>query len=270
MKTRKIKRKVIDKEYKSKYTGFKNYNSKILFQFFISKISHKNRRKYFIVRKEEWNYKIMNQDLICNRNYVLKKVLSNENYTNILKDFIQSILNIDIQKIKMNTYIDTLEKYIPAYHKMGVVDVRVTTKNEEEFNIGIQFINGKHIQKKIALYYLFVHTNQIYYEDHRNTAKTITINILDFTYYQNLEYHRKEILNKFKSIDFSEERAETHILELPKFKVNNENEMSKKEQWIAFFKGVDISTMEKIKEENIYIKYLDELVKEYWKKEKIE
>ena len=52
--------------------------------------------------------------------------------------------------------------------------------------------------------------------------------------------------------------------------MNNENEMSKKEQWIAFFKGVDISTMEKIKEENIYIKYLDELVKEYWKKEKIE
>ena len=84
------------------------------------------------------------------------------------------------------------------------------------------------------------------------------------------EIEGKEILNKFKSIDFSEERVETHILELPKFKVNNENEMSKKEQWIAFFKGVDISTMEKIKEENIYIKYLDELVKEYWKKEKIE
>ena len=27
--------------------------------------------------------------------------------------------------------------------------------------------------------------------------------------------------------------------------------------------------IEKIKEENIYIKYLDELVKEYWRKEKI-
>ena len=212
----------------------------------------------------------MNHELICNRNYVLSKILSNSNYTNIIKDLLQSILEIEIKDIKINSYINVLEKYIPTYETMGVVDVRVITKKEEELNIGIQFIDGKHIQKKIALYYLFVHTNQIYYEDHRNTAKTITINILDFTYYQNLEYHRKEILNKFKSIDFSEERAETHILELPKFKVNNENEMSKKEQWIAFFKGVDISTMEKIKEENIYIKYLDELVKEYWKKEKIE
>ena len=51
MKTRKIKRKVIDKEYKSKYTGFKNYNSKILFQFFISKISHKKQKKIFYSTK---------------------------------------------------------------------------------------------------------------------------------------------------------------------------------------------------------------------------
>ena len=211
----------------------------------------------------------MNQELVCNRNYVLKKVLSNENYTNIIKDMIQSILEIDIQKISLNSYIDILEKYIPAYQKMGVVDVRVMTKKGEEFNIGIQFIDGKHIQKKIALYYLFVHSNQIYYEDQRKTAKTITINILDFTYYQTLEYHKIEFLNKFKSIDFSEENAETHIVELPKFKINNDKKMSKQEQWIAYFKGADTKVIEKIKEENIYIKYLDELVKEYWKKEKI-
>ena len=40
----------------------------------------------------------MNQELVCNRNYVLKKILSNENYKNIIKDMIQSILKIDIQK----------------------------------------------------------------------------------------------------------------------------------------------------------------------------
>ncbi len=212
----------------------------------------------------------MNHELICNRNYVLSKILSNSNYTNIIKDLLQSILEIEIKDIKINSYINVLEKYIPTYEKMGVVDVRVITKKEEELNIGIQFIDGKHIQKKIALYYLFVHTNQIYYEDNRNTARTITINILDFTYYQALEYHKIEYLNKFKSIDFSEEKAETHIVELPKFKIKNEKEITKKEQWIAYFKGADTKTIETIKEKNIYIKYLDDLVKEYWKKEKIE
>ena len=212
----------------------------------------------------------MNHELICNRNYVLSKILSNSNYTNIIKDLLQSILEIEIKDIKINSYINVLEKYIPTYEKMGVVDVRVITKKEEELNIGIQFIDGKHIQKKIALYYLFVHTNQIYYEDNRNTARTITINILDFTYYQALEYHKIEYLNKFKSIDFSEEKAETHIVELPKFKIKNEKEITKKEQWIAYFKGTDTKTIETIKEKNIYIKYLDDLVKEYWKKEKIE
>lgn len=212
----------------------------------------------------------MNHELICNRNYVLSKILSNSNYTNIIKDLLQSILEIEIKDIKINSYINVLEKYIPTYEKMGVVDVRVITKKEEELNIGIQFIDGKHIQKKIALYYLFVHTNQIYYEDNRSTARTITINILDFTYYQALEYHKIEYLNKFKSIDFSEEKAETHIVELPKFKIKNEKEITKKEQWIAYFKGADTKTIETIKEKNINIKYLDDLVKEYWKKEKIE
>lgn len=84
-----------------------------------------------------------------------------------------------------------------------------------------------------------------------------------------MEYHKIEFLNKFKSIDFSEENAETHIVELPKFKINNDKKMSKQEQWIAYFKGADAKVIEKIKEENIYIKYLDELVKEYWRKEKI-
>ena len=190
----------------------------------------------------------MNHELICNRNYVLSKILSNSNYTNIIKDLLQSILEIEIKDIKINSYINVLEKYIPTYEKMGVVDVRVITKKEEELNIGIQFIDGKHIQKKIALYYLFVHTNQIYYEDNRNTARTITINILDFTYYQALEYHKIEYLNKFKSIDFSEEKAETHIVELPKFKIKNEKEITKKEQWIAYFKGADTKTIETIKE----------------------
>ena len=119
------------------------------------------------------------------------------------------------------------------------------------------------------MYYLFVHSNQIYYGDNRKTAKTITINILDFVYYQTLAYHKKEILNKFKSIDFSEEKAETHIIELPKFKIINQKNISKKEQWIAYFKGEEGDIIEKIKEENIYIRYLDELIKEYWRKERI-
>ena len=76
-------------------------------------------------------------------------------------------------------------------------------------------------------------------------AKTITINILDFTYYQTLEYHKIEFLNKFKSIDFSEENAETHIVELPKFKINNDKKMSKQEQWIAYFKGADAKSNRK-------------------------
>ncbi len=212
----------------------------------------------------------MNQELICDRNYVLRKFLTCQKYSGITKDIIQSFLGIEIQNIEINGYIATKKDYLPSYDKFGVTDARIETTDGEEFNIGIQFLDGKHIQRKIALYYLYIHTNQIYYGDNRKIAKTITINFLDFPYYQSFGYHKKEILNKFKSIDFKEEEAEVHVIELPKFRVFNCEEMTKQEQWIVYLKGESPELMSKVKKDNIYIRKLDKLIKYYWENEEIE
>lgn len=210
----------------------------------------------------------MNQFLIKNRNYVLRKILNKKENIHIIKDLIEGILNLDIKSIKLNEYLEEKEKYLPLEENFGVADVRIKTDTDEEFNIGISFLDGMHIQTKIALYYIYVHTNQICYDVKRPIAKTITINFLDFPYYQSFGYHKKAILNKFRTIDFSEEEAETHIIELPKFKILNSDKMTKQEQWISYIKG-ERGIINKVKRENKYICELDNLVHKYWVNEKI-
>lgn len=210
----------------------------------------------------------MNQFLLKNRNYVLRKILNHKENIHIIKNLIEGILNLNIKSIELNDYLEEKEKYLPLEENFGVADVRIKTDTDEEFNVGISFLDGMHIQTKIALYYLYVHTNQICYDDKRPIAKTITINFLDFPYYQSFGYHKKAILNKFRTIDFSEEEAETHIIELPKFKVLDANKMTKQEQWISYIKG-ERKIINKVKRENKYIRDLDNMVHEYWINEKI-
>ena len=209
----------------------------------------------------------MNHVLISNRNFVLRKVLNTEENIDIIKDIIEAFLNIKIKSIFLNTYLD--EKYLPIEEKFGVTDVRIITDKNEEFNIGIQFLDGQHIQTKIALYYLYVHTNQIHYNDERTIAKTITINFMDFPYYKSFGYHKRVILNKFKKIDFKEEEAESHIIEIQKFHVSYINNMTREEQWITCLKDDENNIKKKIKEENVYIKKLDKAIYKYWEEEKI-
>ena len=55
----------------------------------------------------------MNRKFISNSNYVFRKVLNNEQCVDILKDFIEAILNIEIEKIELNRYLSENEKYLP-------------------------------------------------------------------------------------------------------------------------------------------------------------
>ena len=117
---------------------------------------------------------------------------------------------------------------------------------------------------------MYVHSNQICYKDRRKISKTITINFVDFPYQnKSMEYHRIAILNKFRTIDFKEEEAETHIIELPKFKVFDSENITKAEQWVGYINGNNKELIKKIINKNKYIQKLDELVQEYWNEEKI-
>lgn len=211
----------------------------------------------------------MNRKFISNSNYVLRKVINNEACLEILKDFIETILNINIKEIELNPYLEEKSKYLPKEENFGIADVRITTDENEEMNVGVQFIDGIYIQTKMLMYYSQIHLNQLEYDEKREFAKTITINLLDFKYFSSPEYD-KVIKIKSNEGNIKLEELELYVIELPKFICGNLENMSKKEEWITYLKGCDKKTLEKIKSNNKNIKLLDELIEKYWTEEKME
>lgn len=211
----------------------------------------------------------MNRKFISNSNYVLRKILNNEAYLEILKDFIEAILDMTIKDIELNSYLEEKAQYLPKEENFGIADVRIRTNENEEMNIGIQFIDGTYVQTKMLMYYAQIHLNQLEYDEKREFAKTITINLLDFKYFSSQGYD-KAIKIKTNEGNINLEELEMYVIELPKFIIEDPNNMTKKEEWIAYLKGCENKVLEKIKNNNKNIALLDELSEKYWLEEKME
>ena len=208
----------------------------------------------------------MNRKFISKSNYVLRKILNSEEQLDRIKDFIESILDIKIETIKLNTYLNSKSKYLPLEENFGIVDVRIETEEKEQINVGIQFIDGMYVQTKMLMYYSQIHLNQTQYEDNREFTKTITINILDYIYYKNPSYIKKIIIKSRQEGTIKLEEIELMVIELPKF-FKIQSNLSRKEQWILYLKGGDRNIIENLKQNNKYISMLDGLVDKYWKEE---
>ena len=211
----------------------------------------------------------VNRKFISNSNYVFRKILNSEDCLGIIKNFIEAILDIKIKEIELNPYLKQKEKYLPREENFGIADVRIHTYENEEMNVGIQFIDGIYVQTKMLMYYSQIHLNQLEYGDNREFAKTITINLLDFNYFSS-KGCKKTIRIKTNEGDVRLEEIEMISIELPKFRCYDNDDLTEIEQWLQYLKGCDENTVEKIKSQNKYIKKLDTLAEKYWLEEKME
>lgn len=209
----------------------------------------------------------MNRKFVAKSNYVLRRVLNSEDNIDILKEFIEIILNIKVKKVEINPYLERKKTKLPAEENFGIADLRIQTEENEELNVGIQIIDGEYILTKMFLYFAQIHLNQIEYDDRRELARTITINILDFIFIPKTKYHSRMIFKEEEMKEIYKDCLEMHMIELPKFGVNLNQEMTLKETWISYLKG---ECIEKAIRRSKNIKKLDDLLRKYWKEEVME
>ena len=209
----------------------------------------------------------MNRKFIAKSNFVLRRVLNTEENLDILKEFIEVILNLEIKQAKINPYLEKLEKHLPAKENFGIADLRIKTTENEERNIGIQIIDGEHVLTKMLLYYVQIHGNQLEYDEDREIAKTNTINILDFVLNKELDYHSKMVVAEETMTNMINDYLEIHIIQLPKFKLQNIKNMTLKQAWISYWKGENVQEAINKSEK---IKKLDKLLEKYWREEVME
>lgn len=207
----------------------------------------------------------MNRKFISKSNRVLRKILNSKENLDIIQDFIETFLEIHIEEIKLNPYLETKSNFLPTEENFGIVDVRVKLKNQEELNIGIQFIDGYYIQSKMLLYYAQIHSNQLEYQDNRIPSRTITINLLDFNYLNSNKY-----FNEITIPSKTENTIELYILELPKLRASRSKKIEKQEAWILYLRGeLEEETTETLKQFD-KIKKLDDLLENFWRNETME
>lgn len=207
----------------------------------------------------------MNRKFVSKSNRVLRKVLNSKQNLDILQDFIETFLEIEIEEIKLNPYLEIKSTHLPAEENFGIADVRVKLKNQEELNIGIQFIDGYYAQNKMLLYYAQVHSNQLEYEDDRKIVKTITINLLDFNYLKLEDY-----FNKIVIASKAEKEIELYVIELPKYNAITRKESNPKEAWMTYLCGESENHIAQVLKRYEKIQKLDNLLEDYWKNEVME
>lgn len=207
----------------------------------------------------------MNRKFVSKSNRVLRKVLNSKENLDILQDFIETFLKIKIKEIKLNPYLEIKSNYLPSPENFGIADVRVKLEDQEELNVGIQFIDGYYAQNKMLLYYAQIHSNQLEYQDNRKVAKTITINLLDFNYLESDSYFNKIVIPSKAG-----EQIELYVIELPKFISIQQNAFHKQEAWMSYLCGEQEGTIEKVLKNFDKINKLDKLLEEYWKNETME
>lgn len=207
----------------------------------------------------------MNRKFISKSNRVLRSVLNSKENLDILQDFIEAFLTVKVKKIQLNPYLKRKSNHLPAEENFGIADVRIKLENNEELNIGIQFIDGYYAQNKMLLYYAQIHSNQLEYKDNREIARTITINLLDFNYLKSGQYFNKIVIPSKV-----ENKIELYVLELPKFRLDEKKKViSRQEAWMAYLCGNE-KIMPEILKRFDKIKKLNDLLEEYWKNEVME
>lgn len=174
----------------------------------------------------------MNQIAKPKLDLVFKKIFGDVNNTDLLIDFLASVLDFQIDSIKKVEIIDneiipnTIEK------KFSRLDLLLQI-NDKYINIEIQINNYNDFKERTLFYWSKVYSNQLgQSEDYISLKDTITINIIDFKLFDCLEYHSSFMIYETTRHEKLTNKLRIDFLELPKAKKHKMN--TKLQEWLDF------------------------------------
>ena len=187
--------------------------------------------------------------------YVFKRIFAREENNSMLKDFLEAILNIHINKVEVKNPELTPNM---ADEKLGILDLKLDIDNERVVDVEMQVSNEYNIKERSSTYLSKLAAEQLKAkQNYKELKKIITINILKYNYIERNAYHsiarmKYEHTNPIEFVDmgYNEEEEEAtntfemHFIELPKFKQKNPECNTKLEQWLWLIDG---SEEEKVK-----------------------
>nr|WP_206154652.1 Rpn family recombination-promoting nuclease/putative transposase [Clostridium beijerinckii] len=191
--------------------------------------------------------------LVCRLNpkvdFAFKKLFGSEENKDILISFINSMLS-ENQQIKdvhlKNPY--NIANY--RKDKMSILDIKAVDEKGTWYDIEMQLSEQIFYEKRAFYYWAKVYSDQLeggYNYD--KLRKTISINILDFDYLDEEEFHNVYKVHNEKSKKELSSVFEMHFLELNKFKKDFKDVRTALDRWIVFLNRAYELEKDKIPEE---------------------
>ncbi|MDE7137113.1 MAG: Rpn family recombination-promoting nuclease/putative transposase [Ruminococcus sp.] len=182
---------------------------------------------------------------------VFKKIFGDVRNTDILTDFLATVLEINPSEITEVEILDNEVVPDVLISKFSRLDLRITINRTTSVNIEIQVLNYGNYKERTLFYWAKMYTGDLQkQEDYLNLKNTIAINVIDFNLFDCKEYHstfkifekhRQELLTDKFRIDF---------LELRKAKECKErgSMTDKKQMWMDFLNtnAEDDETLERL------------------------
>ena len=166
--------------------------------------------------------------------FAFKKLFGSEENKEILISFINSIVSKDnqIKNIELkNPY--NISNYRKG--KMTILDIKAIDEKGTWYDIEMQIAEQGFYDKRALYYWSKVYSEQIESGDNFELLrKTIGINILDFNYLKEEDFHNVyKIYNEKTQGEFSD-LFEMHFIELNKFNKDYKDLKTALEKWVSF------------------------------------
>ena len=196
--------------------------------------------------------------------YIFKRVFGKKGNEDILKDLLESILEIKIEQIEVIVGSEIEKEKEKIKEKIGIIDLKATINKETTVDIEIQ-VKDYHNMIERSTFYIasLYHTGLKRGERYEKNNKVIGINILMFNIFKWKKFHSKGILKENELNEIMTDKLELHFLELPKIIKNSEEGNKRLRQWLEFIynkrKGeieMAVKENEKIAKAQVEYKYL--------------
>ena len=176
--------------------------------------------------------------------YAFKRVFGKNGNESILKDLLESILNIEIKSITIQN--PEIPKNMKD-GKIGILDVRAELNGDEITEVEMQVQDQHNIDKRSPTYLTKIYSDQLKEgEQYIEVKKVVVINILNFDYYKRNSYHsvarmmfeeskenEKVDLGYIVEDKYATKDLKMHFIELPKFRKKDPDMSNKLEQWLC-------------------------------------
>ena len=189
--------------------------------------------------------------------YIFKKIFAKKGNESILKDLLNSILQIKIKSIEVIADAN-LERQLES-NKLGILDLKAKVDEEAIVNIEIQIINRYNMIERTLFYWSGLYYNVLQKgADYKEIKKVIAINILDYNEFDEGPYHEIARLRREYLYKILTDKIEIHFIQIPKFKKQRKDMKTKLDMWMDFISQIDEKEVKNAMSKNKEIKKAQE------------